>query len=153
VVVALFTGSSFLPLSNFWFAALVVGLYILIQQFEGNLLVPRILGRSLNLHPLVVLIGIIVGGSLAGILGMLLAAPVLATLRIVARYVFYRLYDRDPFAEPDEPVEEIPASEPSLVKRAGQIALQRLQEKIEQLEERIEDKADVLDSDDAPELT
>jgi len=49
-------------MSNFWFAALVTALYIIIQQVEGNLLVPRILGRSLNLHPLVVLIGIIIGG-------------------------------------------------------------------------------------------
>ncbi len=153
VVVALFTGSSFLPLSNFWFAVLVVGLYILIQQFEGNVLVPRILGRSLNLHPLVVLIGIIVGGSLAGILGMLLAAPVLATLRIVARYIFYRLYDRDPFAEPEEPEEETQPSEPSLVKRASEIALQRLQEKIEQLEQKVEEYARGLDSDDTSELT
>jgi predicted PurR-regulated permease PerM len=123
VLVALFQGSSFLPLSNFWFAVLVVGLYIIVQQVEGNLLVPRILGHSLNLHPLVVLIGIIVGGSLAGILGMLVAAPVLATLRVVGRYVFYRLYDRDPFARP---VEEPPPRRTGMLKRAGRAALCRL---------------------------
>jgi predicted PurR-regulated permease PerM len=129
VLVALFQGSSYLPLSNFWFAVLVLVLYIIIQQIEGNLLLPRILGHSLNLHPLVVLIGIIVGGSLAGILGMLLAAPVLATLRVIGRYVFYRLYDRDPFAEPEE---EPP--KPGLLQRAGEVAIDRLQEKISQIE-------------------
>ncbi|MCX7681735.1 MAG: AI-2E family transporter [Anaerolineae bacterium] len=102
VLLALFKGSNFLPLSNFWFAVLVTGLYVLIQQIESNLLVPRVMGHSLNLHPLVVLIGVIIGGNLAGILGMLLAAPVLATLRVVGRYVFCRLYDLDPFAEPAE---------------------------------------------------
>jgi predicted PurR-regulated permease PerM len=135
VLVALFQGSSYLPLSNFWFAVLVTGLYLVIQQIEGNLLVPRILGRSLNLHPLVVLIGIIVGGNVAGILGMLLAAPVLATLRIVSRYIFYRLYDRDPFAEPEVKVQP---PKPGLLKRASEAALERLQEEIEQRREETE---------------
>ena len=129
VLLALFQGSAFLPLSNFWFAVLVAGLYIVIQQIEGNLLLPRILGRSLNLHPLLVLIAIIVGGSLAGILGMLLAAPVLATLRVVGHYIFCRLYDRDPFAEPEE--KALPPK-PGLLKRAREAAMRRLQERTEQ---------------------
>jgi len=116
ILLALFRGSSYLPLTNFWFAVLVTGLYLLIQQIENNLLVPRILGHSLKLHPLVVLTGLIVGGSLAGILGMLLAAPVLATLRVIGYYVFCRLYDRDPFAEAEE--EKEPPGKPGLVRQA-----------------------------------
>jgi predicted PurR-regulated permease PerM len=139
VLLALFQGSSFLPLSNFWFAVLVTGMYLVIQQVEGNLLLPRVMGSSLNLHPLVVLFGIIVGGSLAGILGMLLAAPVLATLRVVGRYVFYRLYDRDPFAEPEEEAEP---PKPGLLQRAGQAALAHLQERVEQTEEQDVEPAD-----------
>lgn len=127
VLVALFEGSSFLPLSNFWFAVLVFGLYLVIQQVEGNLILPRVMGRSLNLHPLVVLIGIIIGGSLGGILGMLLAAPALATLRVVGYYVFCRLYDLDPFVEPE--VEATPPK-PGLIKRAHQAALLRLQQEM-----------------------
>lgn len=127
VLVALFEGPTFLPLSNFWFAVLVTGLYLVIQQVEGNLILPRVLGSSLNLHPLVVLLGVIVGGSLAGILGMLLAAPVLATLRVVGRYVFCRLYDRDPFAELEE---EAALPKPGLLERARDVAWCRLQEKI-----------------------
>jgi len=131
-LVALFEGSSFLPLSNFWFAVLVTGLYLVIQQIEGNLILPRVMGSSLNLHPLMVLIGVIVGGSMVGILGMLLAAPVLATLRVVSHYLFCRLYDRDPF---DEPEEEAPPK-PGLVKRACRAAWRQLQEKIEQRAEQ-----------------
>jgi predicted PurR-regulated permease PerM len=135
VLVALLEGSSFLPLTNFWFAVLVTGLYMAIQQVEGNLLLPRVMGSSLNLHPLVVLIGIIVGGSLAGILGMLLAAPVLATLRIVSHYVFCRLYDRDPFAEPEEEKEAAPP-QPGLLERVCRAIWCQFQTKVEQGKEQ-----------------
>ena len=100
VLLALFVGSSYLPLSPFWTAVLVAGLYILMQQVENNFLVPRIMARSLDLHPLTVLIALLIGGNVAGVVGIVLAPPVLATLRVIGRYVFYRLYDRDPFAEP-----------------------------------------------------
>ena len=99
VLLAFFQGSSWLPLSNLWFAVLVLGLYLVIQQIEGNILLPRVLGGSLKLHPLVVLVAVIAGGSLAGILGMLLAAPTVATLRVVGHYLYCRLTDRDPFPE------------------------------------------------------
>lgn len=135
VLLALFQGSTFLPLSNFWFAVLVTGMYIVIQQIEGNVLLPRIMGSSLNLHPLVVLIGIIIGGNLAGILGMLLAAPVLATLRVVVRYVFYRLYDRDPFAEPAEEVRRA-EPRPGLLTRARLVVQARLQERMRRREQQ-----------------
>jgi predicted PurR-regulated permease PerM len=103
VLLAFFLGSvNFPSLSHFGFAVVVVGMYILAQQIENNLLVPRIMGRSLKLHPLAVLIAIIVGGNLGGILGILLATPMLATLRVLSRYVFSHLYDRDPFAEAEK---------------------------------------------------
>lgn len=129
VLVAFIQGSNFLPLSNLWFAVVVLVLYLVIQQIEGNLLLPRILGHSVNLHPLVVLTGVIVGASLAGILGMWLAAPMIATLRIVGRYVICRLYDRDPFAETEEEP-ELP--KPGLLQRAGQVALSQLKDRLEQ---------------------
>ena len=134
VLVALFRGSTFLPLGNFWFAVLVFGLYIIIQQVEGNLLLPRVMGSNLRLHPLVVLIGIIVGGNLAGVLGMLLAAPVLATIRVLGSYVFHRLYDRDPFAEP----EETEPPRPGWLQRAGGAALSGIQKRIKEMRGRKE---------------
>ncbi len=97
VLIAYFQGSTYLLLSNGWFALLVIGLYVVIQQLENNILVPRIIGRSLNLHPLVVIIGAIAGARLAGILGMFLAAPILASLRIVGNYVHCKLLDLEPF--------------------------------------------------------
>jgi predicted PurR-regulated permease PerM len=75
-------------------AALV--LYTLIQQVENNLLVPKIQGDAVELHAALVMFAIIVGGSLAGLLGAILALPVTAAIRDVLRYLFRRL-------SPDEP--------------------------------------------------
>ncbi len=107
VFIALFQGSIYLPLPPFWFALLVTGLYILIQQVENNYLVPRIIGRSLNLHPLVVIVAVVAGANLAGVLGALLAAPTLASLRVLAGYAYYKLLDQPPFPSPVNRVAEV----------------------------------------------
>lgn len=101
VLLALIEGSNFLPIdNNLIFALIVVGVYILIQQIENNILVPRIMGQSLDLHPLVVLVGVVVGASFAGVLGAFLAAPVLASLKILGWYAHAKLSDQDPLARP-----------------------------------------------------
>ena len=81
-------------MTPFWFAALVSLLYLLIYQFENYYLVPRIIGHHLKLHPLIILVGVVAGASFAGILGVLLAAPVMASLRHIFRYIYYKLIDR-----------------------------------------------------------
>ena len=75
-------------------AALV--LYTLVQQVENNFLVPKIQGDSGELHPSLVMFAIIVGGSLAGLLGAILALPMTAAFRDVVRYLFRRLSPDDP---------------------------------------------------------
>jgi HAD superfamily hydrolase (TIGR01549 family) len=107
LLIAIFQGSTYLPLSNFWFAVLVVGCYALIQQIENAYLVPRIMGRRLQLHPVVVFIGVLAGGLLAGALGVLLAAPVIGTLRVMLRYVYAKLLDVEPFPVPVREVGEV----------------------------------------------
>lgn len=88
--------------------AVVVSLtYIGIQQLEAIFLVPRILGHSLNLHPFVVLVAILIGASLMGVLGVILAAPSAATLRLLGRYLRGKLLDEELF-----PTEAAYASHP-----------------------------------------
>ena len=70
-------------------AALV--LYTVVQQVENNLLVPKIQGDAVELHPAVVIFAIITGGALGGLLGAILALPVTAAARDVVRYLFRRL--------------------------------------------------------------
>jgi predicted PurR-regulated permease PerM len=82
-----------------WFALIVLFIYILIQQVENAYLVPRIIGRSLNLHALVVFIGALAGASIAGVLGILLAAPLLASGRLILMYIYNKLLDLPPFPD------------------------------------------------------
>jgi predicted PurR-regulated permease PerM len=65
-------------------------LYLLVQQIENNFLVPRIQGNAVELHPAVVISAIIIGGALAGLIGAILALPVTAAGRDIARYLFRR---------------------------------------------------------------
>jgi predicted PurR-regulated permease PerM len=70
-------------------AALV--LYTLVQQVENNVLVPKIQGDAIEMHPALVMFAIVIGGALGGLLGAILALPVAAASRDVVRYLFRRL--------------------------------------------------------------
>ncbi len=108
VVVALILGSSSLDISNFWFAVLVAGIFIVIQQFENIWLAPRILGSSLKIHPALVVIGVLGALALIGIVGALVIVPVMASVMIISRYAHAKLLDRDPWD--DENVQEPPTA-------------------------------------------
>jgi predicted PurR-regulated permease PerM len=113
VSIAFLRGSSYLPLSNFWFAILVLGVYVLIFQIDANYLIPRIIGGRVRLPPAVILVGIVAGAALAGVLGILLAAPTLATLRILGSYLYRRLFDLEPFVTPEQEREALARPSPS----------------------------------------
>jgi putative heme transporter len=81
-----------------WVIALIVlGAVILVQQVEGHILQPLIMGRAVAIHPLVVIIGIACGVVLAGIIGALVAVPLIAVLNTGVR----RLGRQRPEAPPD----------------------------------------------------
>ena len=107
LIAAIQTDASWLGnlMSPFWFAMLVLGIYGFIYQFENYYLVPRIIGHHLKLHPLAVLLGVLGGASVAGILGVLLAAPVLASIRLIWMYIYCKLTDQDPFSDEFMPFE------------------------------------------------
>jgi predicted PurR-regulated permease PerM len=90
-IVAFFQGSNWWGLSSFAFVIAVILVFMIIQQIENNVLVPRIIGQSLNLHPIVVLMAALAGGMLAGVIGLLLAAPAVATLRLWMGYVYIKI--------------------------------------------------------------
>jgi predicted PurR-regulated permease PerM len=74
-------------LSDGWVTALIVlGIVLLVQQLESNVLQPILVGKSLKLHPAVVLTGVTAGGSLFGIVGAFLATPVIAVSMVVLQY-------------------------------------------------------------------
>jgi predicted PurR-regulated permease PerM len=116
ILFALISTSTTVPgLEGLPYALIVAATYTVIQQGEALFLVPRVMGRNLELHPVVILIAVISGAAVAGILGIVLAAPTVATLRLLATYVWGKLLDFDPFAR--MPSVDMPArrqSEPSL---------------------------------------
>ncbi len=87
----------------FWFVAIIVVIYAIIYQAENYVLLPRIIGYRLRLHPVVVILGAIAGASVAGILGVLLAGPFLASVRLVFLYIYCKLTDKPPFSEIEAP--------------------------------------------------
>jgi len=102
VVLALLFGSSHLAVSNLVFALIVVGFYVLVQLIENQYLVPNIMGDAVDLPPLVVLIGTIAGAGAFGIMGALLATPVIATGNLVFRYVYSKILENPPAPPPVE---------------------------------------------------
>jgi len=97
-VIALFSTSSTIPaLSGIGFAVVVIIVWTILQQTEAVVLIPRIVGDSLNLHPFVVLVAVLSGISVGGIFAVLIAAPMVASLRLIAQYVYGKLTGRAPF--------------------------------------------------------
>jgi predicted PurR-regulated permease PerM len=98
----------------------VLILYIAVQQLENAVLVPKIQGDAVELHPSLVIFALIVGGAIAGLLGAILAIPITAASRDVYRYLFRRLSDDEvpidtevPEAPPpDQAVETAQAQQP-----------------------------------------
>lgn len=86
VAMALWKGSSVIPVSNWVFALIVAGAYLAVQQIGNLFLQPRVLSEQLHLPPLVVFLAVIVGAAVGGVLGAYLAVPVLATLRELGAY-------------------------------------------------------------------
>lgn len=113
LIVAFFQPSNPWGLESWQFALIVLIFMIIIQQLENNILVPRIVGRALNLHPLIVLVGVLMGAAVAGILGAILAAPILASLKLMGTYTWRKLFDLPPFSITEDPAENEDEESPS----------------------------------------
>ncbi len=72
-------------------AAMTGLLFLGIQQLEGNVLTPRIQAQTIKVPSILIFLGVIAGGALAGLLGVLLAVPTLATCRVVFDFFHARL--------------------------------------------------------------
>ena len=84
------------PISALWVALLFVGL----QQLEGHIVAPQIFGHTLRINPLLVIFALLLGLQVHGVVGALIALPILAILRETAvylnRHVKFEPWDRPP---------------------------------------------------------
>ena len=102
VLLALVLGSTYLPIeSNLVFALIVTAFYVLVQLVENQFVVPHVMGEAVDLPPLIVLIGALAGATAFGILGALLATPVIATGNLVFQYIYRKILEPPPL--PPEP--------------------------------------------------
>ncbi|CAI2682750.1 AI-2E family transporter [Apilactobacillus apinorum] len=66
----------------------VVIVVIIVQQLDGNLVYPNVIGKSLNIHPLTIIIILLAAGNIAGLMGMILAIPLYAVIKVIVQYVY-----------------------------------------------------------------
>jgi predicted PurR-regulated permease PerM len=111
-LVALFQPENWLGLTPFGHAVLVVACVIILDNGLDYFVIPRIFETTLKLHPVVVLIGLLIGATLAGVLGLLLSAPTMATMILLGRYTYRKLFDLPPWDPPieilREPIKQLP---------------------------------------------
>jgi predicted PurR-regulated permease PerM len=133
VLVAYFQPFKLFDMQPLAYTLLVVVLALLIDQVFDNLVSPRIMADVLKVHPAGVLVMALVAANLLGILGVVIAAPFLATLQLFGQYVLRKMFDQDPWPEAEPRTGPRPAQ--SLLARLRQI-LQRAQDKAVDLLQR-----------------
>ena len=76
--------------------------YLVFYQFDANFLMPRIVGKKIDLHPVILILSLIIGAKLYGILGMLFAVPVAAVYRVLYKELWH---STDELAEETTPAQ------------------------------------------------
>jgi predicted PurR-regulated permease PerM len=102
VILALILGSSWLPVSNLVFAIIIILAYIMLSALENQVIVPKILGDAVDLPPLVVIVGCVIGGAAFGLLGVFLATPVISTGKAIFGYLYNKILEPPPVIESPE---------------------------------------------------
>ncbi|PIR43116.1 hypothetical protein COV24_04345 [candidate division WWE3 bacterium CG10_big_fil_rev_8_21_14_0_10_32_10] len=70
----------------------VIGLYIIVQQLENNFIVPKVMQKAVGFNPLITMLAILIGGSVLGVVGALIAVPVTLVSTIILKVVYKHLY-------------------------------------------------------------
>ncbi len=114
-LVSYFQSSNIFGLTPFGFTILVIVVAVLIDQVFNNLVNPRVMANALKVHPAFVLIAALVAANLLGVIGVILAAPLLATVQLGGTYIVRKMLDRDPWPSEEETVEPPPT--PKLIRK------------------------------------
>jgi predicted PurR-regulated permease PerM len=101
-LVAYFQAPTPYGLESLTYAIIVVAIALVVDNVFDNLVSPRIFANTLKVHPAGVLITALVAVDLLGVVGVILAAPVLATLKLIFEYVLNKMFNRDPWENFDK---------------------------------------------------
>jgi predicted PurR-regulated permease PerM len=112
-LVSYFQGSHPFGINPLIYTIIVVGVSLLTDILLDNLVATRILARALKIHPAAVLVAALILANLIGFIGIVLASPVVATMKLFLRYTIRKLFDLDPWEGLEE--EETPRPQSPLV--------------------------------------
>jgi predicted PurR-regulated permease PerM len=115
-LVALFQPANWLGLTPLGHAVLVISCVVILDNGVDYFIIPRIFETTLKLHPIVVLIGLVIGATLAGVLGLLLAAPTMASIILLGRYTYRKLFDLPPWDPPIEILSDATEKRPNFLR-------------------------------------
>ncbi|PIY42947.1 MAG: hypothetical protein COZ06_23975 [Armatimonadetes bacterium CG_4_10_14_3_um_filter_66_18] len=108
---------------NSWLCAgLALGSVVGVNQLFDNVITPRIVGKSIGLHPLTVMFALMAGGALSGILGMIIAVPAAASLKALLVHVFPQLQEGRLTEKPERNTRDTGARKAPPKRRPGQKA-------------------------------
>ena len=71
-----------------WKAVLCAVVVLIVQQIDGNIIYPNVIGKSLDIHPLTIIIILLVAGNIAGVMGMMLGVPFYAIVKVIVKYIY-----------------------------------------------------------------
>ncbi len=119
-LVSYFQGYTLFGLPPTTYALMIVAIAWVTDNIIDSFVSPRIMADALSVHPAAVMIAVLVGANLFGFYGVILAAPVLASLKLILNYIVRKLSDQDPWENvkpvmPPQPIAPILAG----VRRAG----------------------------------
>ena len=122
-LVALFQENHLFGMNPWLYVLLIVGIAWLIDVLLDNVVVPRLLADALKVHPAAVMVGALIGISILGVIGVVLAAPVVATFKLVLDYGTAKMLDQDPWKDlkmmpPAEPMPLLFYKVKSIVKKS-----------------------------------
>lgn len=122
-LVAVFQGVTIFGLPPLGYVAVVVGSAWLTDLIMDNFVVPRLMSSALKVHPAAVMVSALVAFNLLGVIGVILAAPVLATVKLFMDYIVAKLFDQDPWADLETipPPAPLPAFMPAMQARFEQL--------------------------------
>jgi predicted PurR-regulated permease PerM len=98
-LLAYFSPSNYFGLQPWAYTVLVIGLSLLLDWLFDQYIQPKLMGRSLGIHPAAILVAAIIAYQWLGIIGLVLAAPVLATVTLLFRYSLRKMFDLDPWPQ------------------------------------------------------
>ena len=90
-LVALYQPTVAYGLTNVSLALILVAIYFVLRQIEDYLIIPNVVGKFIHVHPIIVIFAILIGAQVAGILGVFLALPIAAVLKILFYYFYPKL--------------------------------------------------------------